>query len=124
MNLLFPASVTLSTIATVILAQKAAAPDATAFEAAGFTMLATLMALAIAEHWFLVAPLPSNALWQWGVKAAPETAALVENHVDEASAAEERHGARDDQAAAYAKGVARGLRPVLESLGGGVSASG
>ena len=33
-------------------------------------MLATLMALAIAEHWFLVTPLPANALWQWGVKTA------------------------------------------------------
>ena len=28
-------------------------------------MLATLVALAVAEHWFLVAPLHANALWSW-----------------------------------------------------------
>jgi len=71
MNLLFPVSVSLSTVLTVLLAQKAAAADSTPFEAAGFTMLATLMTLAIAEHWFLVAPLETNALWRWGVKATP-----------------------------------------------------
>jgi len=125
MNLLFPASVTLSTIATVILAQKAAAAEATPFETAGFTMLATLMALAIAEHWFLVAPLPANALWQWGVKAAPDAAAAL---ADIPAAAvgidEEFQDAEDDQAAAFAKGAARSLRPALEPLGGGVSAAG
>jgi hypothetical protein len=26
------------------------------------------MTLAVAEHWFLVAPLHANALWSWGVK--------------------------------------------------------
>jgi hypothetical protein len=36
---------------------------ATPFEATSFTMLATLMALAVAEHWFLVVPLNANALW-------------------------------------------------------------
>jgi putative photosynthetic complex assembly protein 2 len=56
MNLLFPVSVTLSTIIAVLLAQKALALTATRFETAGFTMLATLMALAVAEHWFLVIP--------------------------------------------------------------------
>ncbi|MGA2045745.1 MAG: putative photosynthetic complex assembly protein PuhE [Roseiarcus sp.] len=76
MNLLFPVSVSLSTVLTVLLAQKAAAADATPFEAAGFTMLATLMALAIAEHWFLVTPLETNALWRWGVKTMPAPAAV------------------------------------------------
>ncbi len=40
----------------------------TDFELVGSTILATLMALAVAEHWFLVAPLHANALWSWGVK--------------------------------------------------------
>lgn len=71
MNLLFPLSVSLSTVLAVLLAQKAVAADSTPYEAAGFTMLATLMGLAIAEHWFLVAPLNTNALWQWSSKAAP-----------------------------------------------------
>lgn len=67
MNLFFPISVTASTIVTVLIAQKAAAAT-TAFELVGFTILSTLMALAVAEHWFLVAPLRANALWSWGVK--------------------------------------------------------
>jgi putative photosynthetic complex assembly protein 2 len=67
MNLFFPVSVTASTVITVLIAQKAIAATAP-FEAVGFTILATLMVLAVAEHWFLVAPLHANALWSWGVK--------------------------------------------------------
>ena len=72
MNLFFPLSVTASTICAVNLTTKAMAPGATPFEATGYAMLATLMVLAIVEHWFLVTPFDANALWKWGVKAAPE----------------------------------------------------
>ena len=42
-------------------------------------MLATLMALAVAEHWFLVAPLNANALWGPLSRAAPpDASALLE----------------------------------------------
>jgi len=68
MNPLFPVSVTVSTVITLLLAQKAIATDATAFDAAGYTILATLMVLAIAEHWFLVTPIDLNGLWTFGVK--------------------------------------------------------
>ena len=134
MNLLFPVSVTVSTVITVILAQKAVAADATPFEAASFTMLATLMALAIAEHWFLVVPLPTNALWQWGVKSTPAPGGEFEG--DEA-VAKKRQEMVADSASAFGKtsagkldiwavddtGLAdpRGLRPALESLGSGGS---
>jgi putative photosynthetic complex assembly protein 2 len=67
MNLFFPLSVTASTVVTVLIAQKALSAT-TEFELVGYTILATLMALAVAEHWFLVAPLRANALWSWGVK--------------------------------------------------------
>lgn len=64
MNLFFPFSVTVSTIVTVLLALKAgAAIDR--FDLVGFTILTTLMVLAVAEHWFLVTPLDANALWGW-----------------------------------------------------------
>lgn len=69
MNLFFPLSVTASTIVTVLISQKAYAATSP-FEIVGYTILATLMALAVAEHWFLVAPLHANALWSWGVKDA------------------------------------------------------
>jgi putative photosynthetic complex assembly protein 2 len=71
MNLFFPVSVSASTVVAVVLAMKAAAADATAFEAAAYTMLTTLMALAILEHWLLVAPLDTTFLWKWGVKSTP-----------------------------------------------------
>jgi putative photosynthetic complex assembly protein 2 len=62
MNMFFPLSVTISTVVTMWLAARAVtATDH--FHAAGFTMLGTLMALAVAEHWFLVVPLNANALW-------------------------------------------------------------
>ena len=74
MNLFFPLSVTVSTVITVLLAQRTLAATATPFEAAGFAMLTTLMVLAIAEHWFLVAPLHANALWSWSATGRERTA--------------------------------------------------
>ncbi|MGQ0595577.1 MAG: putative photosynthetic complex assembly protein PuhE [Gammaproteobacteria bacterium] len=69
MNLLFPVSVTVSTIIATRLLQVALANDATAFEVAAFTLLSTLMGLAVLEHWFLVLPLPANELWRWGLRS-------------------------------------------------------
>lgn len=67
MNALFPVSVTGATVATLWLAQAAAVPGITTFTASGMTLLATLMALAVLEHWFMVLPLPAAALWGWGL---------------------------------------------------------
>ncbi|KAA5604978.1 DUF3623 family protein [Roseospira marina] len=77
MNLLFPVSVTLSTMATVVLAQRALAPAATEFEVVAYTFVATMMTLAILEHWFLVLPLPAAALWNWSLRSRmPQTPAV------------------------------------------------
>jgi putative photosynthetic complex assembly protein 2 len=71
MNLLFPLSVTASTIAAVLLAQHALLEAADRGRAAGYTLLATMMVLAILEHWVLVLPISAvriwNGLWQWSV---------------------------------------------------------
>ena len=78
MNLLFPVSVTVASAVTLLLAQGAASPEASAFETAALTFLTALMALAILEHWFLVLPLPDAALWSWALRsraAAAGTAA-------------------------------------------------
>lgn len=72
MNLLFPVSVSAGSGVTVLLVLAAADPAATAFEATGFTFLATLLGLAVVEHWFLVVPLPSAQLWSWGLWSRPE----------------------------------------------------
>lgn len=69
MNLLFPISVSVSTVALVLLIQQAISPGVAAHTAVGFTLVATLMALAILEHWFLVIPLPTAKLWTWGLRA-------------------------------------------------------
>lgn len=67
MNLLFPVSVTLATVLVVLIVLKAAAPEADGAEAVGLTLVATLLALAILEHWLLVLPLPDEALWSWAL---------------------------------------------------------
>lgn len=64
MNALFPISVTIGAIVATLLFRRAAQGDATPFEAARCTMLAALMALAVAEHWLLVMPIDAHALWR------------------------------------------------------------
>lgn len=68
MNLLFPISVTVSTVICSVLVTEAVMTD-DAFQRTGFTFLATMMALAILEHWFLVLPMPSEAMWNWSMKS-------------------------------------------------------
>ncbi|MFN0218690.1 MAG: putative photosynthetic complex assembly protein PuhE [Hyphomicrobium sp.] len=67
MNVFFPFAVTASTVVTVLIGVAALEDAATPFEVAGFTFLATLMALAVLEHWFLVLPIPAERLWSWGL---------------------------------------------------------
>jgi putative photosynthetic complex assembly protein 2 len=69
MNPLFPASVLLSTIGACLLWQAALAPGASAFQLASFSLCASMLTLAVVEHWFMVLPLPSQALWNWGLRS-------------------------------------------------------
>jgi putative photosynthetic complex assembly protein 2 len=69
MNLLFPVSVTLATLVAALLVRAAIDAPAGGFEAVGLTLVTTLLVLAILEHWFLVLPLPVNALWAWGLRS-------------------------------------------------------
>lgn len=65
MNLLFPFSVLFGTVLTVWLMQELVAAEADSFSAYSWVFLASMSALAVVEHWFLVLPLPVTALWQW-----------------------------------------------------------
>ena len=67
MNVLFPLSVTVSTIVTVLFAQAALAQSASDFDVASYGLLATFCALGLIEHWFLVLPLPAQELWSWSL---------------------------------------------------------
>lgn len=69
MNLLFPISVTVATIAAAILWTEATAATATAFDRTGLALAASLLSLAILEHWFMVLPLPTAGLWSWGLRS-------------------------------------------------------
>ena len=69
MNLLFPISVTVSTVLAVLIWRSAFSTDSGPFERTGLTFAGTLLTLAILEHWFMVLPLPIEALWNWGLKS-------------------------------------------------------
>ncbi|MBR0654485.1 putative photosynthetic complex assembly protein PuhE [Plastoroseomonas arctica] len=75
MNLLFPVSITLATMVTAWLFHIAFAPDAAPHVTVGFVLLGTLGALAVLEHWFLVLPIPFEALWGWGSRLRTRLAA-------------------------------------------------
>jgi putative photosynthetic complex assembly protein 2 len=79
MNLLFPVSVTVSTVVCTFLVVAAASAE-TPFEQAAYVFMSAMMALAIIEHWFLILPLPFEKLWNWSLgsrkgaaKAEPTT---------------------------------------------------
>ncbi len=69
MNLLFPVSVTVSTVAIAILVDKAMTVKHDPFELLAFTFYIVILSLGLLEHWFLVLPIPAEALWNWSVKA-------------------------------------------------------
>lgn len=63
MNLLFPFSVAGAAAIALTCALWAFSPDP--FTATAYTLLATMAALAVLEHVFLMAPLPLDGLWTW-----------------------------------------------------------
>jgi putative photosynthetic complex assembly protein 2 len=68
-NALFPFSVIVATIVAMVVWQAAVAEGASAFDVVALTFAGTLLSLAVLEHWFLVLPLPSEQLWNWGLKS-------------------------------------------------------
>lgn len=70
MNFFFPVSVSAALLVLAVLAAPAFSEGTDAFEAASRSLVATLLALAILEHWFLVLPFDSIALWRFGGGAA------------------------------------------------------
>jgi putative photosynthetic complex assembly protein 2 len=76
MNLFFPVSITISMVIATLL-WEAAAHAPSQFVRAGDTFLATMMSLAILEHWFLVLPMPAAKLWKWGLASRKVTTAFA-----------------------------------------------
>lgn len=65
----FPVSVTLATAVLVIMIQRIVEVAATPFEIVGLTLVSTLFALGVVEHWFMLLPLPAITLWGWGMRS-------------------------------------------------------
>ena len=74
----FPISVTLATAALVIMIQRIVEVAVTPFEVASLTLVSTLFALGVVEHWFMLLPLPAITLWGWGMRSpfSPEEKAM------------------------------------------------
>ncbi len=66
MNGLFPISITGATLVLAFVVQAALTAE-TDFARVGEVCVATLLALAVLEHWFLVLPLNDAALWRWAL---------------------------------------------------------
>lgn len=73
MNALFPISITLATAALFAAAGEASAALDPGRSAA-WSLVATLVGLGLLEHWFLVLPLPVEALWSWGLAGRDDAA--------------------------------------------------
>lgn len=69
MNPLFPISVTLATGSAVLVWWHLIEGPVSAFDTAGLALVGTMLALGALEHWLLVLPLPSEALWRWSMKS-------------------------------------------------------
>jgi putative photosynthetic complex assembly protein 2 len=65
-NAFFPVAVTASTILGTLLTVQALEAR-TGFGTTAFLLLATLVALAVLEHWFMVVPVPVRAIWDWSM---------------------------------------------------------
>jgi putative photosynthetic complex assembly protein 2 len=110
MNLLFPFSVTISTVICAVLGTEAVlATDP--FEQAGYTFLATMMALAIVEHWFLVLPVPAEAMWNWSMKSREQAKPAADPRRDAPYRQDTPH--RHDHAKGHNHAPAAALRSVL-----------
>jgi putative photosynthetic complex assembly protein 2 len=89
MNLLFPVSVSVATVVMSLLVEAALDAPPTGFTGVALILAATLLALAILEHWFLVLPLADGALWAWVTtsgdrsKASSRSSAAYKETVDE-----------------------------------------
>ena len=69
MNPLLPVSVVVAALVVVPIWQAARLTSASDFEITSYSLVGTLLSLAILEHLLMVLPLPSEALWKWGLRS-------------------------------------------------------
>ena len=69
MNAFFPISVVGASVGLVWMTLRALDPNTSGAEVVGLVLVSTMLALAILEHFLLVLPLPSTALWRWALRS-------------------------------------------------------
>ena len=80
-NPFFPVAVTAATAVATLLLVRAFFTDVAAFRSTGDMLLASLLALGILEHWFMIVPMPIAALWSWGMRSrTPEEPSMLPLH--------------------------------------------
>lgn len=75
MNFLFPLSVSAATVVLVLLAQKYRGSQDPA-HGVGYALVASLLALAVLEHWFMVLPISSEKLWNWALGSPRDSSTM------------------------------------------------
>ena len=65
MNVLFPFSITTLTVLCVYLVQQGIQAEPGSFQALQYFLLSAIVAMAVLEHWLMVLPISSTALWNW-----------------------------------------------------------
>ncbi|WP_322514001.1 putative photosynthetic complex assembly protein PuhE [Rhodopseudomonas palustris] len=77
----FPISVTLATVVLMAMIQRIVEVADTPSEIVGLTLVSTLFALGVVEHWFMLLPLPAITLWSWGIRPgfSPENVTMEQN---------------------------------------------
>jgi putative photosynthetic complex assembly protein 2 len=82
MNLLFPVSVSVATVVMSLLVEAALELPVAGFAGVALILAASLLALAILEHWFLVLPLADGALWNWVTTSGDRSRTTAEADLD------------------------------------------
>jgi putative photosynthetic complex assembly protein 2 len=83
MNAFFPFAVVSAIACLWLLIDFANQPMTTPAQVVGAVLVGTMLALAIAEHFMLVLPLDTTALWRWAIRKhhSKETLAAFDGHV-------------------------------------------
>ena len=69
MNALFPLSIAAASALVIVLGRLTLDPGSDPHETSGYALLTAIALLGLLEHGLLMLPIPSDVLWQWGLKS-------------------------------------------------------
>jgi len=77
MNMFLPVAVLAASAVLYMLLVRASSVTTSAADLTGYVLVSTMLAMAILEHFLLVLPLPSTALWRWALRGRDRTATVA-----------------------------------------------